>query len=171
MDGDDAPRALDAKLLEESSGHDALVGHERVRVQQSTADDADEDDAEATAEDGGAVPNHCSAADGPEVGHDLRDGDGVGREVVLVGDHGGVEVLRAVRHEVEAGHKEHHIDQEEPVPLEGNFSFLEEDLGGIGCLFADSLAFKVGIRLREPETEEDDQDGGPSTEPEELGYC
>lgn len=102
MDGDNAPGALHAELLEEGGGDDAFVGHEGVRVEQRAAENAHADDAEAPAEDGGAIADDGAAGHGAEVGDDLGDGDGIGGEVVLVGEHGGVEVLRAVGHEVEA---------------------------------------------------------------------
>jgi len=73
-----------------------------------------------------------------------------------------------VRHEVEAGHEKHHVDEEEPVALEGYFAFLDEDSGGVRRCFADALAFLVGLRFGEAEAEGNYQDRGPGAEPEEL---
>lgn len=102
MDGNHAPGALDTELLEEGGGNDALVGDEGVGVQQDAAENTHADYAEAAAEDGGAVADDGAAGHGAEVGDDLGDGYGVGGEVVLVGEHGWVQILGAVGHEVEA---------------------------------------------------------------------
>ena len=96
MDGDDTPCALNAELFKESRRRDPLSVRESVRVQQGTADDADNDDAEAAAEDLAAVADQSTAGDGAEVGDDLGDGDGIVVEVVLVSEHCRVEVLGAV---------------------------------------------------------------------------
>jgi hypothetical protein len=104
VNGNHAPRTLDAELLEKRSGNDALVGHKGVGVQDGASEHAHDDDAEPTADDGGCVAHDGAAGHGAEVGDDLGDGDGVGGEVVLAGEHGGVEILGAVGHEVEACH-------------------------------------------------------------------
>ena len=96
MDGNHAPGALDAELFEEGGGGDRVAAGEGVGVEEAAADDADEDDAEASSEDLGAVPDYGAAGHGAEVGDHLRDGHGVGAEFVLVLEHGGVEVLGAV---------------------------------------------------------------------------
>lgn len=51
MDGDDAPSALDAELLEEGGGYNPFGGSEAVRVEEGATDDGDEDYGEAAAED------------------------------------------------------------------------------------------------------------------------
>ena len=96
MNGDDTPRALDAELLEEGGRGDLLGAREGVGVQQGAADDGDDDDTKAAAEDLAAVADQSAAGEGAEVGDDLSDGDSVGVEVVLVFEHGRVEVLGAV---------------------------------------------------------------------------
>lgn len=96
MDGDDAPCALHAELLEEGSRHDGFVVHEGIGVQQGTTDDGDDDDGEAAAKDLTRPAAEGTAGQGTEVGDDLGDGDGVGGEAELVRQHGGIEVLRAV---------------------------------------------------------------------------
>lgn len=93
MDGDNTPGALHAELLEEGGGDDAFVGDESVGVEQRATEDAHADDAEAPAENGGAVADHGAAGHGTKVGDDLGDGDGVGGEVVLRGEHGRIQVL------------------------------------------------------------------------------
>ena len=137
MDRDNSPSALDTELLEEGRRHEGLRRGESVWVQQGAADDADEDDAEAPAEYLRAVPNHGAAGHSAKVGDDLRDSDGIGGEVVLVGKERGVEILRAMRlgqvslrclyrekkkgsksdgfrtyHEVKASHQEYKVDQQ-----------------------------------------------------------
>ena len=112
VDRDHAPGALHAELLEEGGGDDGVRGRECVGVEQAAAQDADDDDAEAAAEDLRAVAHHRAAGHGAEVRHHLGHRHGVGGEAELVGQHGRVQVLRAVRHEVEAGHEEHQVDEQ-----------------------------------------------------------
>lgn len=126
VDGDDSPCALDTELFEEGGGDDGGGAGIGVWVEKSTADDTDEDDAETTAEDGTAVSDGGASGHGAQVGDDLGNGDLVGGEVVLVAQHGGVEILGAVRHEVEAGHEKNHVRQQKPVALEGDLALLEE---------------------------------------------
>lgn len=85
MDGDYAPCALHAELLEEGGRDDGFATGVGVRVQQGTADDRDEDYGEAAAEDLGGVADHGTAGHGAEVCDYLGYGHGVGAEVVLVG--------------------------------------------------------------------------------------
>ena len=84
VDGDDAPGALHAELLEEGGGHDLVAAGEGVRVEEGAADDGDEDDAETTAEDLGGVADDCASGHGAEIRDNLSDGDGVGGEFELV---------------------------------------------------------------------------------------
>jgi hypothetical protein len=102
VNGNNAPRALDAELLEECGGNDAFVGDECVWVEQCAAEDAHADYGDAATEDGGRVADDGAAGHGAEVGDDLGDGDGVGGEAVLICEHRGVQVLGTVGHEVEA---------------------------------------------------------------------
>ncbi|KAJ8525015.1 hypothetical protein ON010_g16101 [Phytophthora cinnamomi] len=96
MDRDDAPRSLDAELLEEGGDHDLGVVRVAVRVQQRRADAGHDDDAEAAAENLRVVPDQGATRDGAEVGDHLRHGDLVSRELELVLEHRRVQVLRAV---------------------------------------------------------------------------
>ena len=82
-----------------------MGGDEGVRVEEGTADNAHDDNAEAAAEDLTAVADYSAASHGAEIGDDLSDGDGIGAELELVGEQGWVEILRAVRHEVKACHQ------------------------------------------------------------------
>ena len=100
------PSALHAKLFEEGRSNDPGAVDESVRVQQRTADDRDENDGEAAAEDLRGIADDRPACHGAEIGDDLGDCDLVGGKAELVLKHGGVEILGAVRHEVEAGHEE-----------------------------------------------------------------
>lgn len=167
VDGDDAPCALHAELLEEGGRYDLLVADEGVRVEQRAADDGDEDDAEAAAEDLRGVPDHGPAGHGAEVGHDLRHGDGVGGEAVLVFDHEWVQVLGAVGHEVEACHEEDEVDEEEPVSFQRYASFGEEGAGDASVRFPHSLPFSEGSCLWQAESENDDQHWWAGAEPVE----
>jgi len=110
----------------------------------------------------------------------------VGTEVVLVAQHGRVDILRTVGlrnnvsiqvrwcgvtqayHEVEACHEQHHVDEEQPVPLQRNFAFGDEGLSDIVSSFSDSLTLLVCLCLGQAETEDDYQDWGTCAEPEQL---
>src|SRR2546423_12890526 len=111
MNRNHAPGTLDTELLEEGSGNDPFVLNEGVRVQERATDDTDDDDAESAPEDLAAISNSGAAGNSTQVGNDLRHSDGVGREEELVRQHGWVEVLAAVGHEVEAGHEQDEVDE------------------------------------------------------------
>mgnify|MGYP004500289211 CR=1 FL=1 len=167
VDWDDAPRALDAELLEKRGRDDGVGADKGVRVQQRGADEAHDDDAEAAAEDGRAVADEGAAGHGAQVGNHLRHGHAVGREVVLVAEHRRVQVLRAVRHEVEPGHQEHHVHEQEPVLLERVLALVHKHLGRVGLLLADPLPLLVRLGLGEAQAEEDDQHWRAGAEPEQ----
>ena len=115
MDWDHAPCALHTKLLKVGRGHDLFVANEAIRVQYCTTDDRDEDNREAASEDLGGVPDEGTARHSAEISDHLCDGDGIGGEVVLVLQHGRVDILRTVGHEVEASHEKDQVHEEEPV--------------------------------------------------------
>lgn len=115
MDRNDAPRALHAELLEKRGRHDPLVGNEGIRVEQRATNHTDRNDREASPEDLRYIPHHRPTRHGAQIRHNLGDGDGVRGEIVLVLEHEWVDVLRAVRHEIEPGHQQHEIDEEKPV--------------------------------------------------------
>jgi hypothetical protein len=100
------PSALHAKLLKISRRDDPSAIDKGVRVQQRATNYGDENDGEAAAEDLRGIADDGAAGHGAEVGDDLGDGDVVGGEAELVLQHGGIEVLGAVGHEVEAGHEQ-----------------------------------------------------------------
>lgn len=115
MNGNHAPSALDAELLEEGGSGNAVVADKSVGVEEGAADDAAGHDGEAAAKELAQVADGGAADDGAEVGDDLGDGDHVGGEAELVAEHDGVDVLAAVGHEVEAGHEEDEVDEDGPV--------------------------------------------------------
>ena len=100
------PSTLHAKLLKVSRRDDLGAVGESIRVQEGTSDDGDENDGEAAAEDLRSIADDGATGHGAEVGDNLGDGDLVGGEAELVLQHGRVEVLGAVGHEVEACHQE-----------------------------------------------------------------
>jgi hypothetical protein len=53
------------------------------------------------------------------------------------------------------------------MTLQRYFAFFDEYLGGIGFFLANPLALEVCIRLRETETENNDQNWGTGAEPEQ----
>lgn len=97
MDGNHTPGALHAELFEEGCGDDGLGARERVRVQECSAEDADDNDAEASTEDLGAVSDGGSASHGSQVCNDLGHCYCVGREFELIRQHRRVEILRSMR--------------------------------------------------------------------------
>ena len=165
VDGDDAPCALDTELFEEGSGHDFLAANKGVWVEQGTADDGHENDAEASAEYLGGVADYSAAGHGAKIGDYLSYSDGIGREIVLVLDHEGVEVLGAVGHEIEACHEENEVDEKKPVFFEGDLAFGKESVGNVATGLSHCLSFTVGRSLREAEAEEDDEDRGAGAKP------
>lgn len=104
MDRNDAPGALDTELLEEGRCNHCVGAGEGVRVQKRAADDANEDDAESSPEDLRAVANGRAASHSSQISHNLCDCDGVRGEFELVCQHGRVNVLRTMRHEVKSSH-------------------------------------------------------------------
>lgn len=172
VDGDDAPGALDAELLEKGGGHDGRVVHKSVWVEQSAADNAAADDAESTADGLAQETNERSSSHGTQVGHNLRNGDLVGAEGELVGQHGRVQILAAVAHEVEAGHEQDEVRQQQPVALDGDLAFREEDVADglfvaavAAGLDAHALALAVGLGLGHHQAEGDEDDGRAGAEP------
>jgi len=137
MDWDYAPSTLDTKLFEEGSSHNTLVRNEGIRVQQRAPKDTDGDDAESAAEDLATITNGGAAGYGTQVGDDLRHGDGVGGEEILVGQQGWVQVLTAVGHEVEASHQQDEVDEQNPVFSERDFAFRDEGSGNITFALTD----------------------------------
>lgn len=93
VDGNDSPRTLHTELLEESGRNDTVVGHEGIRIEQCATDDANADDTNPTAEDLRAISNHSATGHGAEVGYNLGDGDIGCAKLVLVGEHGRIEIL------------------------------------------------------------------------------
>lgn len=172
MDGDDAPSALDAELLEEGGGHDGGVVHEGVWVEQGAANNAAADDAESTTDGLTQETNNRSTSHGAQVGNNLRNCDLVGAEGELVGQHGRVEILAAVAHEVEAGHEQDEVRQQQPVALDGDLALGDEDAADrlfvapvAAGLDAHALALAVGLSFGHHQAEGDEDDGGAGAEP------
>lgn len=84
MDWDDTPCALNTELLKECSGNDGFGGDKRIWVQESTANDADDNDGEATAKNLGAITDNSTSCHGAKIGNDLGYSDQVSAEAVLV---------------------------------------------------------------------------------------
>ena len=165
MDGDDAPCALHAELFKEGRGHDGFIADKGVGIQQSSADDADEDDGKASAEDLAAEADDRTSRHGTQICDHLGDGDGIGGKVVLVLNHEWVDVLTAMRHEVEAGHEQDEVDEEQPVPLQGDFALGEESVGDVPVGLPHRCAITVRFGFWKAKSEDDDQDGWAGAEP------
>jgi hypothetical protein len=97
VDWNYAPSSLDAKLLEEGGGDYSFRGGKSIWEEKSATDYADYDDREATTKDLRAIANDCATRHGPEVGYDLSYGYSIGAEVVLILQHGWIQILGSVR--------------------------------------------------------------------------
>jgi len=146
------PSALHAKLLEKGGSDDFRIIDESIRVQQRTPDNRHENDGEAAAEDLRGVADDGAAGHGAEVCDDLGDGDCVGGEAELVLEHGGVEILGPMGHEVEAGHEDDlcRLSEWGLLGIEGiNWGVVTMYRSRIQCFFNATLpsAMKVPVRL------------------------
>jgi hypothetical protein len=71
-------------------------------------------------------------------------------------------------HEVESGHEQDHVRQNQPVILQSKFRFLLEHLGRILVGIAGFLSFLERLRLRQTQAEDDNENRRTGAEPEEL---
>lgn len=98
----------------------------------------------------------------------LGDSDLGSREIVLVLQHGRVEILGAVRHEVEAGHEQDQVGQQQPVPLDGDLALLDKGLADAAALrLAQRLVVVVRVRLAEEQAPNDEDGRRARAEPVE----
>lgn len=75
---------------------------------------------------------------------------------------------RLTYHKVESGHEQDEIDEQQPVPLEGDLALLKESRGDAATdLGTDGLALSESLGLGETQAEDDDEDGRASSEPVE----
>lgn len=165
MNGYNTPGALDGELFEEGGGDDPLVGDESVGVEQGTTDDAHHDDTKPTTKDLGAESNNGTSGDGAHVGDNLRHGDLVCVESELVLEQCRVQILRAVRHEVEAGHEQDQVDENEPVTLQRDLSFLYEGFADAAVRATQLLVGDVGVGLGHEQPPDDEEGGRRGAEP------
>lgn len=170
VNGNHTPSTLHCELLEERGGPDILGAQEGVRVQQGTADNANDNDCQAAADRLADEAADGTASQGAEVGNDLCDGDLCLGEAELVLNHGGVEILAAVAHEVEAGHQQDQVDEQQPVLLERDLAFADEDgadrvFARVAGLRTEALALLVGFRLGQHQTRNDEEHGRACAEP------
>lgn len=147
---------LDTELLEERWRNNRGARDKGVRIQQRAPDNTYEDDAEPSSENGRAIPNNRAPTHRPQIRYNLRNRHLVRAKVILIRQHCRIQILTSVGHEVEPGHEQHHVDEEQPVSLQRDLSFLQEGLCRVGRRFADTLALLVCLRFGETETEEDD---------------
>ncbi|KAG7844030.1 hypothetical protein KL941_004512 [Ogataea angusta] len=159
MDRNDTPGSLDAELQEKGAGVDSSALDERPRVQQSGAADAADEDRQTSADEVGEVADDDTAHKRADVGHAVRHGGPVLRVVVQLRQHRWVQVLGAVRHEVEAGHEQHEIDDHGPVVLNGAGCLLRKRWlrnAAVPVVLLDfSLAHKrLGVWQRQSESEQ-----------------
>lgn len=177
MDRNDTPRSLDTELLEKGSRDNGRVADESIGIEQGAANDATSDDADSTANRLTAETDDSATKHSSQVSDNLGDSDLVLGKVELVLQHGRVQVLATVAHEVEARHEKDKIYQQKPVVLESDFAFFDENLSFSVCAsnFSCALAFLVRLCLGEHQTSDDEEDRGASAEPEErtpvVGGC
>lgn len=96
MDGDDPPGALDEELLEEGHCSNSWSVDMGIRVQERASGKTGDDDGEPPAQHLAAIPCDGTAKNSTGIGNDLCHSDFVGREAMLAGQHGRIEVLRSV---------------------------------------------------------------------------
>lgn len=112
--------------------------------------------------------DHCS-----QVCHDLRHCLRVGRKIVLVHQHCGIQILRAMRlpkhqlyiaelvtrgsycHEVEPRHQENKIGQKGPMSLKNDTTFGQEGAGQITLLVPHRFSLLIRLRLGEAKAKDD----------------
>lgn len=137
MNGDYTPGSLDAKLLKEGGCNNTMVGHERVRIKEGTANNTHHHDTKTAAKYLRGKPDNSTTKHGAKIGNDsvdvsaskyylyvgyeqekfpdendvLGDRNFVCAKVILVLQHGRIEILGAMRHEVEASHEQNQIGQ------------------------------------------------------------
>lgn len=75
---------------------------------------------------------------------------------LTIGEHSGVKILRTMRHEVESGHQQNHVDQEEPMSLQGNLSLSKEGTRKIALTLSQRLSFSECLCFRQTQSEDDD---------------
>ncbi|KAG7866132.1 hypothetical protein KL918_004121 [Ogataea parapolymorpha] len=159
MDWNDTPGALDAKLQEKGARVDSSAFDERPWVQQRGTADAADEDRQTSADEVGKVADDNTAHESADVGHAVRHSGSVVRIVVQLRQHRRIQVLGAVRHEVEAGHEQHEIDDHGPIVLESADGLLRERWlrnAAFSVVLLDfSLAHKrLGVWQRESESEQ-----------------
>lgn len=138
---------LHAELLEKRSSSYLLRTHERIRIKQRPANNRNINNTKPPPQHLRQIPHRRTTSHSAQIRHDLRDRNRVGGELVFVFQQRGVQVLRAVRHEVEPGHEEDEVDEQQPVAFEGYAAFGEEG-GAYVCVGgADALAFEEGVRF------------------------
>jgi hypothetical protein len=132
----------------------------------------------------GAIANSGPTKHGTEIGHNLSDCDLIRGEVVLIAEHRRVEILqilipwivlivksetylRAMRHKVETSHKQNHVCQKNPVPLQSNFPFCNEGRADIAPCLPDGHSLVKGVGLGQHESEDNDKHRRAGTEPEQ----
>ena len=71
-----------------------------------------------------------------------------------------------MRHEIEAGHKENHVDQEHVVLPECNPALGQESARQVPVSVADLTSFNKCFGLGETQAERDDQNRRASSKPE-----
>ena len=92
-----SPCTLNAKLLEIGRRDKTLVAGKGIRIEEGATDDGDDDDTQSSTKDLRTIPHDGATRHRTQIGNHLSDRDRVGREVVLIREHGWVEVLRPMR--------------------------------------------------------------------------
>jgi hypothetical protein len=67
---------------------------ESVRIEESTADEAHDNDTESATEDLRAITNNCPTKHSAKIRDDLGDSDLIGGEIILIGKHCRVKILQ-----------------------------------------------------------------------------
>ena len=165
MNWDDTPGTLDAELFKESGCDHSVRGSVGVWIEKGAAEDTHADDAEPTAKDLATVPDRCAPGDSAQVCHDLGHCYRIGRKQILILQHGRIQVLTTMGHEVEAGHQQNEVDENEPMLFQGNLALCDESTRDIALPFSNRDSPAERLSLGQAESENYDQDRWSSSEP------
>ena len=76
-------------------------------------------------------------------------------------------VYRGRYHEIETGHEQNEIGEQQPVLVQGNLAFCDESTGYVATRFPCRIPFQIGLCLGKAQAEDDDEDRRTGTEPEQ----
>jgi len=122
----DTESTLDEELQEEDSSINTVVSDISPWVDHGTSTNAADHNGQSSTQEVGEVSNNKTSDKGTDVGKTVGNGGSVVRETQLLGQESWVQVLRTVGHEVKTCHQQNHVNDHEPVNLDGFAGFSQE---------------------------------------------